>query len=80
MERNYQWEEPNTTTGTEMLMKILSRFGEHGEPLAMLVVYTDVNGDVWMKSNCTHTHAIGLATYAQHNVIKAVVGQEDQSR
>ena len=62
-------------TGTEMLMTCLTRFGEYGEPLAMLVVYTDVNGDVWMKTNCTLTHATGLATYAQQNILNAMLGQ-----
>lgn len=73
---SYGWQEPDGTKGTEMLMAILERFGEHGEPLSMLVVYTDVNGDVWMKTNCTHTHAIGLATYAQQNVVNAMMQRE----
>lgn len=76
---SYGWQEPDNASGTEMLVKIMSRFGEHGEPLAMLVVYTDTNGDVWMKTNCTHTHAIGLATYAQANIIAAVVGQKEEA-
>lgn len=70
---SYAWEEKNSMSGTEMLMEVLGRFGEEGEPLAMLVVYTDVNGDVAMKTNCTHTHAVGLATYAQHNVLTAMM-------
>jgi hypothetical protein len=70
---DYKWQEPSDTKGTDMLMKILERFGEHGEPLAVLVVYTDVNGDVWMKTNCVHTHAIGLADYAKHNVLQAMI-------
>ena len=76
---SYQWQEPTDTNGTEMLMKIMSRFGEHGEPLAMLVVYTDVNGDVWMKTNCVLTHAIGLAAYAQTNVLNTLMQQEKPS-
>lgn len=75
----YTWQEPDNASGTEMLMKIMTRFGEHGEPLAMLVVYTDVNGDVWMKTNCTHTHAIGLATYAQQNVLAVVLAQGENT-
>jgi hypothetical protein len=72
---SYAWQEPNAVKGTEMLMTVLERFGEFGEPLAMLIVYTDVNGDVWMKTNCTHTHAVGLATYAKENILTAMMNE-----
>ena len=65
---DHRWQEPDNAKGSDMLMKIMERFGEYGEPLAMLVVYTDVNGDVWMKTNCVHSHALGLAEYASHNI------------
>lgn len=76
---SYAWQEPNDTKGTEMLMTIMERFGEFGEPLAMLIVYTDINGDVWMKTNCTNTHAAGLAAYAQANVLRAILNQPEPS-
>jgi hypothetical protein len=79
MMRSFAWEEPGEMKGSEMLMAIMGRFGDHGEPLAMLVVYTDINGDVWMKTNCTHTHAVGLATYAQQNILNAMLKQEEPS-
>ena len=60
-----------------MLVEVMSRWGEHGEPTAVLIVYTDTAGDVWMKTNCAHTHAIGMAEYAKHNVLMALLSSEE---
>jgi hypothetical protein len=74
---DHSWQEPNNAKGTDILIKILERFGMYGEPLAMLVVYTDVNGDVWMKTNCVNTHALGLAEYASHNIKVSAWSEHD---
>ena len=55
-------------------MSIMERFGEEGEPLAMVVVYTDVNGDVVTRSNCVNTHSVGLMEYAKHNALVNILG------
>ena len=47
-----------------MLVEVLRKLEVQGEPQAMLTVWTDNNGCVNVKSNCAHTHTIGMGVYA----------------
>lgn len=67
-------------TGTEMLIEAMSRWGAHGEPTAVLLVYTDTAGDVWMKTNCSHTSAIGMAEYAKANTMQVLLASGDDPK
>ena len=67
-------------TGTELLIETMTRWGQHGEPTAVLLVYTDTAGDVWLRTNCTHTHAVGMAEYAKHNVLATLLAQPEEDR
>jgi hypothetical protein len=60
-------------TGTELIMEIADRFSKFGEAKDMLVVYTDVNGKVQLKSNCDYTRSLGLAQWARDDISDALV-------
>lgn len=66
-------------TGTELLMEVMDRFSEHGDAEDVLVVYSDVNGRVRLKTNCTSaTRALGLAQYASAELQDIIVhGREE---
>lgn len=55
-------------TGTELLVAVMERFAQHGDAVDALVIYTDVNGKVRLKSNCAPTRALGLAAYAMADI------------
>jgi hypothetical protein len=57
--------------GTEMLMELMTRFNRKGEPTAIVVVYTYDN-DVYLRSNCVHTHTIGMAEHAKQEALTAL--------
>lgn len=60
-------------TGTETLAKVISRFGIQGEPRALLVVWTDNNGCVNLKTNCENTHAIGMGIYVAAAALISII-------
>jgi hypothetical protein len=51
-------------TASETMIEVMSRF-QKAEPLDVLIVWTDEEGGVSVKSNCTHTRTIGMAKYAE---------------
>lgn len=51
-------------TASETLIEVMSRF-QNAEPEAVLIVWTDADGEVCCRSNCSHTKTIGLAEYAK---------------
>lgn len=59
-------------TASETLIEVMSRFSE-AEPIAVLIVWTDENGDACCKSNCGHTQTIGMAQYAQVLAMKTMM-------
>jgi hypothetical protein len=65
-----------TMTGTELIMEIADRFAKFGEAKDMLVVYTDVNGRVRLKSNCDYTRSLGLAQWARDDISDSLVHAE----
>jgi hypothetical protein len=66
--------------GTEMLIEAMGRWGDHSEPTAVLLVYTDAAGEVWMKTNCPHTQAVGMAEYAKHFLLATLLAQPEEDR
>jgi hypothetical protein len=67
-------------TGTEMLIEAMTRWGEHSEPNAVLLVYTDTAGEVWMKTNCSHTQTVGMAEYAKHFALATLLSQPEEDK
>ena len=65
--------------GTEMLINVLEKFGQHGEPEAVLLVWTDTNGDVWIKTNCANTHTVGMARYAEAFALQILLAPDDRN-
>jgi hypothetical protein len=63
-------------TGTELLMEIADRFAKFGEARDMLVIYSDENGRVRLKSNCDYTRSLGLAMYAVVDISARLVTAE----
>lgn len=59
---------PNEMTGTELLIAALDRLKE-SEPEAMLIIWTDENGDISILSNAPNSHIIGLGEYAKHSAL-----------
>jgi len=59
-------------TGSDLMIEVMGRFNE-GEPQAVMVVWTDENGDVCCKTNCSHTQSIGMAEYAKALAISAIM-------
>lgn len=60
-------------TGTDLLMAVLERFRDYGEPEDVIVVYADAEGKVRMKTNCSATRSLGLATYASAELQDIIV-------
>jgi hypothetical protein len=54
----------------------MGRFRDQGEPEAVMVVWA-ANGDVCVKTNCVHTHAIGLARFAEAKAMAAILSQSE---
>ena len=63
------------TTGTDLLITILDRLKE-GEAEDMLIVYTDHNGCLRLKSNCNCSRAIGLAHWAEAELTQDLLNCE----
>lgn len=65
-------------TGTETLINVMEKFGQYGEPEAVLIVWTDTNGDVCIKTNCANTHTVGMAEYAKTFALKILLTPEEE--
>jgi hypothetical protein len=65
-------------TGMETLISVMEKFGQHGEPEAILIVWTDTNGDVCIKTNCSHTQTVGMARYAEAYALKTLLEPDDE--
>lgn len=63
--------------GTELLAEVMGRFRDQGEPDAVMVVWAG-NGDVCIKSNCVHTHTVGLARFAEAKAMTAILSQSEE--
>jgi hypothetical protein len=60
-------------TGTEVLMEVAESFRDNGEAKDLIIVYSDTNDEVYVKGNCSLTRALGLATYSQAHIAKALL-------
>lgn len=65
-------------TGSELLIELMSTFGENGEPAAVIVIYTDSNDNATIAGNCNYTQGIGLARYAEHHLMAKMIRSEEQ--
>jgi hypothetical protein len=65
-------------TGTEMLAEVIGRFEAQGEPRAMLVIWTDNEGCVNMKSNCENTHTAGMGIYAAATALFKIIREPEE--
>lgn len=66
MEKLY--EETPFRTATETVMKALEEFGE-AEPKAVIIIHTDVNGQVVLTANTLKCTALGMMVTAQHMIL-----------
>lgn len=67
---------PNESqSGTDLLMKVMEKF-QHGEPEAMLIVWTDENRDICIVTNCQNSHALGLSEWSRKYILKEMLGPE----
>lgn len=55
-------------TGTELLFAVADRFATFGEAEDIVVIWSDEQGRVRMKSNCNYTRSLGLVTYAEADI------------
>lgn len=62
-------------TATEVLINAMDSL-KGGEALAMLIVWTDENGDLSVRTSCVSSHAIGLAKYAEAYLLNSLLGGE----
>jgi hypothetical protein len=46
------------------MIEVMGRF-QNAEPVSVLIVWTDDDGGVSIKTNCGHTQTIGMARYAE---------------
>jgi hypothetical protein len=51
-------------TSTDLLMKAMEKFGD-SEPVACLIIWTDINGDIQFASNSPMSHIMGMCEYAK---------------
>jgi hypothetical protein len=65
-------------TGMETLISVMEKFGQHGEPEDILIVWTDTNGNVCLKANCSHTQTAGMARYAELCALKILLEPDDE--
>lgn len=63
------------TSATEVLIDAMDSL-KAGEALAMLIVWTDENGNLSIRMSCTSSHAIGLAVYAKDFLMQGLLGGE----
>lgn len=63
------------TSATEVLIDAMDSL-KSGEATAMLIVWTDENGNLSIRTSCVSSHAIGLATYAKEFLVKGLVDSE----
>jgi len=61
-------------TGTELLIEVMENFSA-AEPTAAMIVWTDEDGNINMKTNCLNSHSLGLAVFAQQNLIEGIFKQ-----
>jgi hypothetical protein len=50
-------------------MEVADRFGKFGEARDILVVWSDEQGRVRLKSNCDYTRSLGLAAFAKADIV-----------
>jgi hypothetical protein len=62
---------------SEILMDLLQRFSQQGEPTAFLIVYTTPD-DVYVRANAPQTHTIGMAEYAKHRALKVMLDDTEE--
>jgi hypothetical protein len=56
-------------TGTDALIEVMEKWGE-SEPKALLVVWTDEDGNISVHTLGACTQAIGLAAYAKKYLLR----------
>jgi hypothetical protein len=65
-------------TGSEMMVEVMKRMAEQGEPDAVLVVWADPSGCVNLKTNCANTHTIGLGVYAAATALVQLIQNPEE--
>jgi hypothetical protein len=51
---------------------------QKAEPVNVLIVWTDEEGGVGVKTNCTHTQTIGMAKYAEALALNTLLTSPDE--
>lgn len=63
------------TTATEVLIDTMNSL-QSSEATAILIVWTDENGNLNVRTSCVSSHAIGLARYAEAYLLNSILGGE----
>jgi hypothetical protein len=67
-------------TSTEFFVETMESWGKHGEPKAILVIFTDEAGDITVTgNNCSYSHGMGLAMYALEHLRRKIFEQPPNS-
>lgn len=62
------YQDPPYRTATETVMKTLETFGE-AEPKGVVIIHTDVNGEVIITANTNKCNALGMIETAKHMIL-----------
>lgn len=58
-------------TASEALMNAMERFSA-GEPLAVVIIWTNDKNELNMESNCLSSQALGLCAYAKEDLLRGI--------
>ncbi len=61
--------DPPFRTATETIVKIMEKFGEV-EPRSVVIIHTDIDGQVVITANTNKTNALGMLMMAQDMILK----------
>ena len=67
----------NCKTASELLMEVLEDFSKC-EGRNVLIVYTQEDGTVGVKTNASSTHTAGLAEYAKSCAMRELFAHEEE--
>lgn len=58
-------------TSSELMIDTLTKFGD-AEAAAVIVIWTDTNGDVQAVSNASKTHVIGMCEFTKLSTFRTM--------
>lgn len=61
-------------TSSDLMIETIAKFSD-AEATAVLVIWTDENGDIQATSNATKTHIMGMCEFAKLSTFNSMVSK-----